>query len=537
MSEARSSQRGARQIQEPEAIGRRTFLGLVGQAVAGGGTAALIAGCGGSSPHRKARAAGTKKPARAVAVKPDVEKFHSRPDLEPPKILVAARPTAMEAVTAVAARGPAPMVVTDTHGLGQQGPLLIDRSGKLIWFEPLSDRGTSRLRAMNVNVQSYKGEPVLSWWQGAIVAAHGAGHYELIDQRYRRVAQVHGHNGYAGDLHEFLITEQGTALFTCYGKTEAEIPDHKGTGTRRAAIWYGVAQEVDIATGRLLFQWRSIDHVPVQESYHLPPPADRAVPWDYFHINSIAVDPADGNLLISSRNTWTVYKINRRSGKMIWRLGGRHDEFALRGDARFAFQHHVRMHPGGVMTIFDNEGGPPDEASQSRGLVLKLDERRRTATFVRQYLHRPPVLSPALGSVQLLAGGGAFVGWGDSSWFTEYDAAGRPVLDAHLPTGCISYRAYEKPWEGRPLTRPRTAVRHHPGRVTVYASWNGSSEHSHWRLLAGPSPSSLRPVAERRSDRFEVAFDVRRPQRWVAVAAVDAAGAEVGRSEPHRVRV
>ncbi|MHB1833440.1 MAG: arylsulfotransferase family protein [Solirubrobacteraceae bacterium] len=533
MSDARSSERGARHIQESEPVGRRTFLGLVGQVVAGGGAAALVAGCGGGSSARKtSRAATGSKPAKTAAVKPSVQRFRSRPDLQPPKILVAARPPAAQA--AVAGGQPAPVVITDTHGVGQQGPILIDRTGKLVWFAPLSDKGTNRLRAMNVNVQTYRGEPVLSWWQGAVVAAHGVGHYELIDQRYRRVAQVHGHNGYHGDLHEFLITDRGTALFSCYGKTETEIPVHKGTGARRGAIWYGVVQEVEIATGRLLFQWRSIDHVPVWESYHLPPPADPTVAWDYFHLNSIGVDPVDGNLLISSRNTWTVYKVHRRTGKMIWRLGGRHNEFSLDAHARFAFQHHVRMHHGGLMTIFDNEGGPPNEASQSRGLVLRVDERARTATFVRQYLHHPPVLSPALGSVQPLDGGGAFVGWGDSSWFTEYDAAGRPVLDGHLPPGCISYRAYEKPWAGRPDTRPRIAIRRDGAGLRVYASWNGSTEHRRWRLLAGPERSALEAVAERHSDRFEVAFRVRRPQRWLAVAALDAGGHELGRSAAHR---
>ena len=122
--------------------------------------------------------------------------------------------------------------------------------------------------------------------------------------------------------------------------------------------------------------------------------------------------PTDQNLLISSRNTWAVYKVDRTTGKVLWKLGGKHGDFKMGPRTHFAFQHHVTLYPGGVLTIFDNEGGPPNEASQSRGLVLSIDEKRRRATFRKQYHHHPPVLSQALGSVQQLDRGHAFVGWG-----------------------------------------------------------------------------------------------------------------------------
>ncbi|MGH2872274.1 MAG: arylsulfotransferase family protein [Solirubrobacteraceae bacterium] len=509
--------------------------------MAGVGLAAMVSGCGDAvapaqvpPPARDAAGsaskAGAKTAARATTpAAPEVQRFRSRPDLMAPRVIVARRPPGVGLSAAE------PLVLTDTHASGQQGPLILNRAGELVWFLPLSDGGTSRLRAFNVRVQQYGGEPVLSWWQGAVVGAHGVGHYELRDQRYRTVAQVQGANGYAGDLHEFLITDRGTALFTCYGQATVEIPDHTGSGSRQGAVWYGVVQEVEIATGRLLFQWRSIDHVPVTDSYHLPPPPDPTAPWDYFHVNSISVDPADGNLVISARNTWTVYKVDRGSGAVIWRLGGRESDFALGRGAHFAFQHDVTMHPGGVLTIFDNEGGPPNEASRSRGLVLAIDERARTAKVARQYLHHPPVLSPALGSVQLLSGGRAFVGWGDSSWFTEYDARGRPMLDAHLPAGCISYRAFEEAWTARPTTRPALAVARAGHDAELYASWNGATEHRRWRVLSGRDAASLRASATVDVKGFETRITVGRPGAWVAVEALDAHGKLLGRSNPERV--
>ena len=161
-------------------------------------------------------------------------------------------------------------------------------------------------------------------------------------------------------------------------------------GSRHGDYVYGVVQEVDVATGRVLFEWRTDEHVGFVDSYHAAPD-DPTVPWDYFHVNSIAVDPADGHLLISGRNMWAFYKVHRRTGEVIWTLGGKRSDFEIGRGAHFAFQHHVRPHPGGRITIFDNEAGPPKEAEQSRGLVLAVDERAFTAKFVRDFKHRPPV--------------------------------------------------------------------------------------------------------------------------------------------------
>jgi hypothetical protein len=427
-------------------------------------------------------------------------------------------------------------VFTDCHGgNGQQGPMIIDRAGRLVWFKPVSDHGVLRERAFNVRVQGYRGEPVLTWWQGSIVGAHGQGHYEIYDSAYRQIAQVQAGNGYRGDLHEFRLTDQGTALLTSYGQAEGEIPAHTGTGTRRGAYLYGVVQEVDVATGRVLLQWRSDEHVPVTDSLHGPPPPDPSDPWDYFHVNSIAVDPADGNLLVSGRNTWAVYKLHRRSGEVMWTLGGRSSDFAFTSGAGFAFQHHAIPHGDGLITVFDNEAGPPAQARQSRGLVLALDHASGQARMVREYRHRPAVLSPALGSVQALDGGGAFVGWGDSSWFTEYDAAGRVVLDGHLAEGVVSYRAFQDAWTGRPVHRPRLAAERTGFGARVYASWNGATVHRHWRVLGGVGAEALSPLRTVPVRGFETRVDVTGAPPWLAVEALDLDRRPLARSTPVRL--
>jgi hypothetical protein len=486
-------------------LDRRAFL----TAVAATGAGVGIAACGGSGSGGGQR--------RIVATLPSRESrtLRSAPELRPPPIEVATRP-------ADPVRGT--YVFTDVHaGTGQQGPLIIDRAGRLVYFKPVSAGGTPTRRAFNLRVQRYRGRPVLTHWIGATVYGHGDGHYELQDQRYRTIAEVHAGNGYLGDLHEFRLTDRGTALLTAYGRGDAQLPAGPESAARTGAYFYGVAQEVDIATGRVLLQWRSDEHVPFSASYQpVPPPGPEAV-WDSFHINCIAVDPSDGNLIISGRYTWSFYKVDRRSGRVIWTCGGRETDFAMGHDTHFAYQHHVVPHDGGLFTIFDNEGGPPNQARQSRALVLRVDERRRRVTFVRQYRHRPPVLSEAEGSVQPLGSYpcNVFVGWGDSTWFTEYDRAGKPVLDARLGApGTLSYRAFQDAWRAMPADPPRLAVVRHGRGARLYASWNGSTEHRGWRVLGGGGAHALRTIGIADAHGFETEIRVPHAPTHVAVQAL-----------------
>jgi hypothetical protein len=409
------------------------------------------------------------------------------------------------------------MIFTDASSTPtEQGALIMDRHGGLVWYRPVSKKASVH-RAFNLRVGEYQGAPVLSWFVGAVLHAHGYGHYEIHDQQYQQVAEIHAHNGYKADLHEFLITPEGTALFTCYGQGTAG----------RGAYYYGVVQEVDIATGMLLFQWRSDHHVPFSASYQGVPSTSEA--WDYFHINSIAIDPSDGHLLISSRNTWACYKVHRRTGRVLWKLGGKGGDFKMGAGTHFAFQHHVWLHPGGVLTIFDNEAGPPDEASQSRGLVLQLSQRTRRVRFIRQFVHHPPVLSVALGSVQPLAGGHTMMGWGAAGYVTEYAPSGEVLFDSHL-RNASSYRAFKQAWAATPAQPPDMTVLRAGATATVYASWNGATEVARWQVVGGPGPHQLAPLGAAPRHGFETEITLHQAPAFLAVQALDASGATLGTS-------
>ena len=365
----------------------------------------------------------------------------------------------------------------------------------------------------------------MTYWLGPMVSGHGEGDYYLYDQSYRQVAKVKAGNGYRGDLHEFRLTSRGTALLTAYGTAHAEITS--SDGRRRLALRAVLLR--DRPGGRRRDRAgadavASDEHVALDASYEKPPDS-AAKSWDYFHINSIEVDPDDGNLIISGRNCWAFYKVDRHTGEVIWRCGGRDSDFRMGPGTTFRFQHHVVPHGHGVFTVFDNEGGPPQEESQSRGLVLHVDERHRRVRFLRALHHRPGVYSSALGSVQKLEHGGIFMGWGVSTWFTEYDRHGRVLLDARLePVGVNSYRAFQNRWSGRPHWPPRIATERSGRRVTVYVSWNGATVHRSWQVLGGGHGADLQPIRTHAVDGFETAIVLDEAPARVAVRALDERG-------------
>ena len=294
---------------------------------------------------------------------------------------------------------------------------------------------------------------MLTWWQGEVSpAGFGQGTGVIADTSYRQVATIGGANGLAADLHELVLTPEGTALVTAYGQTVADL--RAVGGPAAGAVYFGAVQEIDIATGSSLFEWRSIDHVAVDETQV----TIGTGPLDYFHINSIDVDPEDGNLLISARNTWAIYKIDRTTGAVVWRLGGKRSDFSMGPETSFAWQHDARAHGNGELTLFDDGAAPP-VAPQSRALRLAVDATARTATLTTAFTHPARLLAQSQGNFQRLADGGGIVGWGSEPYFSHFDrkatscemGACRPTWS---PTGRFARRG-RPPHRGYRTSPPR----------------------------------------------------------------------------------
>jgi Arylsulfotransferase (ASST) len=464
-------------------------------------------------------AGGSPRPAPQQAA---YQSFRSRPDLQPPAVAVTAH---------AAAASPGDVFIAPYSGPGQYGPMILGEDGRLLWFKPLAPTGT---RAADFRVQQYEGRPVLTWWQDPLISGGSSKAGEVIlDSSYRRLAVVRAGNGYQPDLHEFQIMPQGTALITIYDGIDCDLS--AVGGPREAAVADTLMQQLDLRTGLVMFEWHSLEHVPLADSYAAAKGTSRTKPYDYFHINSVDVQPA-GDLLIDARNTWAAYDVDARTGQVRWRLGGKRSSFRLGPGVATAYQHDARRQADGTITFFDN-GATPAVHRQSRAIDVRLEMDAMTATLVREAVHpRTPLVAGSQGNVQALADGDWMVGWGEVPYVSEFSASGALLFDAHLPPTYESYRAYRLPWSGRPSDSPALGVVRSGTGATVYASWNGATELASWRVLAGPSPSKLAPVAAAARVGFETAVGVPKltAGSYVAVQALDASGAVIGASPAKR---
>lgn len=395
----------------------------------------------------------------------------------------------------------------------QNGAEITNSNGKLIFFRPVP-RGQY---AMDVQSQQYDGQPALTFWRGTITTSGtGTGEDEILSNSYRHLATVRAGNGLSADLHEFLIAGDD-AWITAYQPVIWNASKIKH-GLKKEIVLNCVAQEIDLKTGLVLFQWNSLDHVPLGASYS--PVAKAGVPWDAFHIN--AIQPlSDGTVLISGRNTSAVYDVDGATGRIHWVLGGKFSSFKLGSGARFWFQHDARLQANGRITIFDDAGAPFRE-SHSRGVKLALNTAKKTATLVAQHSYAS-LRAPAEGSFQQLPNGNTLLGWGQApDLATEFSAKGTVVYNARFAGPNASYRVYRARWTGTPTTKPAVAARVVRGQVTVSASWNGANTVSRWRILGGDSPKKLSWIALDRDRYFQTNMQTHKRPRYVEVQAVNA---------------
>ena len=218
------------------------------------------------------------------------------------------------------------------------------------------------------------------------------------------------------------------------------------TGGNPAATVTGlVIQELD-ANRNLIFQWRSWDYFNITDSY-----ADLlSSVVNYVHGNSLDAD-TDTTLIISSRNMNEVTKINRLTGQIIWRLGGKNNEFVFENDPRqFAGQHSAIKQKNGTLTLFDNGVGL--DPLYSRGIEYEMDEINKKVKLVHEYRHSPDVYANVSGNLQRLDNGNTFIFFGPAidhseQFIGEFDQTGNPIFEARFDMNIYpTYRAYRSLW-------------------------------------------------------------------------------------------
>jgi hypothetical protein len=460
-----------------------------------------------ATPDRVSRSLETP-PAPPPPAKPsDYQHFLSRPDLVPPRVTVTVN---------TGAQAPGDLLLAPYAGPGQYGPMILDGAGGLIWFKRLP----AHARAADLRAQVYEGHPVLSWWEEPLGTGSNRSGVVIVDNSYRQIATIRAGNGLDADLHAFEITPRGTALLTVYDAIRCNLSAHRGPAD--GAVADTLFQEIDMRTGLVRFEWHALDHVPLGDSYMRVSPGSARSPWDFFHINAVSLHGKA--ILVDARNTWAAYEVDSRTAQVVWRLGGKRSSFTMGPGATPAWQHDAREGPEGTITFFDN-GFAPQIHPQSRAIVVQLNLARKTASLVSSFTHAGPLLSASQGNFQPLADGNWTVGWGEEPYMSEFSAAGQLLFDAHLPRAYQSYTVLTAAWSATPQEPPRVAVS--PGAqggIVVYASWNGATGVTQWRLLGGGSPQSLAPIATAPRSGFETGIATQAVPAYVAVQALGEQG-------------
>lgn len=284
---------------------------------------------------------------------------------------------------------------------------------------------------------------LLTFYEGALFANNpDLQRFYAMDASYAIVDSFRTGNGYVTDLHELLILPNNHALLMSYDPQVVRMDTIVPGGDPNAIVDGLIIQELDAAKN-VVFQWRSWDHFEITDA---DTNIDLTAAYiDYVHGNAIEVD-RDGNLLISSRHLCEITKIDRQTGDVIWRWGGKKNQFTFSNDSRgFSYQHDIRVLDNGNYTLFDN--GNYLNPLHSSALEYQLDEQNRTATLVWSY-RDPNIFGGFMGSARRLANNNTLIGWGGTyPSITEVREDGSKELELTFETNWINYRAFRFPWE------------------------------------------------------------------------------------------
>jgi hypothetical protein len=455
--------------------------------------------------------------------------FVSAPRLHPPKLRTTVKTQAGKLAPGYFLLDTFPNLTVDGPLTGEGGPLMTDSKLAPVWVLPI---GTDVV-STNLRQQTYNGKPVLTYWKGVVTntGASTSGEVDIVDQHYRNVGKVKATAPWIISVHDAVISG-GNIWVTVYRVVPGQDLSSYG-GSSTGIVYDSGVQEYNIKTGKLLYTWDALNSIPLSEAEQpAPPPVAAANPWDAYHINSIQLLPGN-QMLVSMRNTWAAYLINTTTNQTIWTLGGKASSFKVAANAAFAWQHNAQMLPGNRVSLFNDNccmiTGPgvfaqPNGASA--GLILSLNTASHTASLVSSYTHKNPPLDPAfLGSMNVLPNGNALVGWGSRPYFSEYSKSGQLLLDALWPGKDLSYRAeFSGSWVGTPYFPPSGAARKSKGKVTVYASWDGDTQVTAWKVLAGSNANHLPVVATHTKTGFETAIRLAKSAKVYRVQAFDAKG-------------
>ncbi|KJK67532.1 Arylsulfotransferase ASST [Aspergillus parasiticus SU-1] len=380
------------------------------------------------------------------------------------------------------------------------GPYIYDTDGNLVWSG--ADGSTSDI-FHDLQVCPYEGSDHLCYFQGNQIEGYARGRNIILNKDYGQAVTVQSGDGLTlSDMHELNIIDNTSVLIAIYQPRRYNLEAYN-VSADSGWVMDGVFQEINITTGDVLFEWRSLDHVGISETYtpiRLNPVVgdglSNATAWDYFHINSVDKNN-DGDYLVSARHTSCIYKISGEDGAIQWRLGGTNSSIEMQG-YNFSSQHDARFIQENdtttVISLFDNgSNGYRNTSSKSSGIIVSIDHGTNTSSLMKRY-EAPDngLLSTSQGNLQILANQNTFIGWGSNPSISEHTEDGTPVYFATLNDArAMNYRAFKFNWTGEPSDNPtlRTYAAAPGSATTFWVSWNGATQVEYWNLYGTTSTS------------------------------------------------
>ncbi|MEM7532788.1 MAG: aryl-sulfate sulfotransferase [Chloroflexota bacterium] len=384
--------------------------------------------------------------------------------------------------------------------------LILDNSGEPVWFKAMEEGTRFRdLRKQRNGMLTYFYTPDFVFHE--------------MDNTYRLVGEYKVGNGYLTDFHGLQVREDGYALLQVYDDQPIDMSQIVEGGLVTATVTGALVQEID-PSGNVIFEWRSWDHFEILDASDEVDFTSDDV--DVTHINSADWD-YDGNIIMSNRNIDEVTKVDRATGDVIWRWGGKKNQFTLtnageEGVAWFNWQHDARRQETGTITLFDN--GNHKDPPHSRAVEFEMDEENMTVTQVWQYRNDPDFYGRATGNVQRLPNGNSVIDWGGVGidfhlpFITEVTLDGRKAYEAYFQAVESTYRVFRFPWEGRPFEPPMlvasTLASSEGEETTLHYSWNGATHIASYDVYGGTTtnPADFTKVDSQTKESFETVSEI-----------------------------
>ncbi|KXL45997.1 hypothetical protein M433DRAFT_154042 [Acidomyces richmondensis BFW] len=490
----------------------------------------------------------------------DLEQFVTRPEIRAPRYMVAKHhPEAISPgywfVTPYSHFDDQPRTSRREHIPCQTGAHIYDGDGNLVWsgacmygnrnifgFMPVDLNGVQHLSFHLPHEVLREDLPMREKVAAGV----------LLNNQYIEVSRTVLKERRALDFHEFNIQPGGQSVLLSTTWDAKRSAPEIGQGERRLYV-YGF-QEIDLNTGAVTFDWDPLAHdVLLNESCDAKGLSKHANTrsWDFFHINSVDKNK-QGDYLVSSRHTSTVYKISGQDGHIIWRLGGYRPDFEMGDGVDFHWQHHARFRfeneTHTIISVFDNSGDDedrnpniPQARSSAKFIILNTASDPMTAKILRRFDRPDGSRSPKLGSVQMIGdhanNASVFVDWAIEGYISEYDGQGRLVLEARFQTERMSsYRAFKYPFIGNPTEAPALKIipiPHSEYKIATafYASWNGATEVDTWAFYGAEAETGpFRLLGSVKKHGFETSWVMPGQVRVAYAEAIDVYGSSLRKS-------